>query len=184
MRRNAVNDHYRLSFKTTLGCKFACLNCQFTFVFYTIKCGLRLLICHCIASKGKKPVLTDLKVFEGAAARMMHASERHKLITGNIANATTPNYVGHDLRAFRLTDMPLGMNATRSGHLGGVQDDPYAALREPQVNKVFDETLNHNGVSVEQELTKAADALGSHAMASAVWQKSLDILRLSLGNKG
>ena len=127
-------------------------------------------------------MLTDIAVFNAAAASMTHATERHKLITSNVSNSDTPGYVGRDLKPFTLTDLPMGMNSTRAGHLNGAsKDDPYAAGREPGLSLTPDETLNHNKISVEQELVKAADAQGQHAMASAVWQKSLDLLRMSVG---
>ena len=127
-------------------------------------------------------MLTDISVFNAAAALMTYNNERQKLLTGNVANAATPGYVGRDMKPFTLTDLPLGMNATRSGHLNGTRaDDPYAGGREVFKSFTSDETLNHNKVSVEQELAKAAENQGSHAMAAAIWQKSLDILRMTTG---
>ncbi|MFT6072682.1 MAG: flagellar basal-body rod protein FlgB [Alphaproteobacteria bacterium] len=114
-----------------------------------------------------------------ASASMAHASKRHQVVSNNIAHSDTPNYVGRDLKEFSLDNVDdyMHLKATRTAHLNfDKSTDPYSGLKEPINQTAFDETLNHNKISVEEEVAKAAEAIASHNLAMGVWQKSKSIL--------
>jgi flagellar basal-body rod protein FlgB len=130
-------------------------------------------------------MLENIGVFNAASARMSWSDKRHELITNNIAHADTPDYTGKDLKPFSLTD-PSGtpQKATRPTHLNfDSGTNPYLH-NEAGATMPFDETIDHNGVSVEEEVGKAAEAVSSHAFGAAVWTKSLSMLNLVLGGRG
>ena len=86
---------------------------------------------------------------------------RHSLIASNIAHADTPNYIGKDLKDFTLNDDSVRMRATRMTHLNFEQSlDPYGGLKDPVKQYAFDETLNHNKISVEEEMAKSRRGSG------------------------
>ncbi len=129
-------------------------------------------------------MLENMQLFQGASARMRYSSERHKLITANIANADTPDYQGKDLRAFTLDSdkTPLSQRATRENHLNFHQNlDKFSHFREALRQPVYEESVNGNKVSLEEETAKAADAVAGHSLAGAVWSKSLTLFGLALG---
>ena len=118
-------------------------------------------------------------IFDVASASMAYSAKRHQVISSNIAHSDTPNYVGRDLKAFSLDDVDeyMGLKATRSTHLNASEiSDPYSGLKEPIKQSAFDETINNNKISVEEEVAKAAEAVAQHSLAMGVWQKSKSIL--------
>lgn len=121
-------------------------------------------------------MLNNLKIFNAASARMEHASLRHSLIASNIAHADTPNYVGKDLKNFTLEGDSVRMRATRMTHLNITQTlDPYSGLKDPVKQSAFDETLNQNKISIEEEMAKATEAQASHNFSSSIWRKSMNL---------
>jgi|GEM_PF-6906171 len=114
-----------------------------------------------------------------ASASMAHASKRHQIIANNIAHSDTPNYIGRDLKEFSLenVDDHMRLKATRTSHLNFEKDaNPFSGLKEPIKQSAFDETLNNNKISVEEEVAKAAEAIAAHNLAMGVWQKSKNML--------
>jgi flagellar basal-body rod protein FlgB len=118
-------------------------------------------------------------IFDVASASMAHATKRHQIISSNIAHSDTPNYVGHDLKTFSLDNVDdyMKLKATRITHLNASEmSDPYSGLKEPIKQAAFDETINNNKISVEEEVAKAAEAIAQHNLAMGIWQKSKSII--------
>ncbi len=118
-------------------------------------------------------------IFDVASASMAHSAKRHQVISNNIAHSDTPNYVGRDLKTFSLDDVAehVNLKATRETHLNFAKAmDPYSGLKDPIKQSAFDETLNDNKISVEEEIAKAAEATASHNLATGVWRKSMSIM--------
>ncbi|MEM6603881.1 MAG: hypothetical protein AAF621_07510 [Pseudomonadota bacterium] len=125
---------------------------------------------------GDIKVLKNLPIFDMSSARMQHATKRHSLIAGNIAHADTPGYIGKDLQKFSVDEMPMGMRATRTQHLNFENSlDPYNGLKDPMKQAAFDQSLNRNKVSVEEEIAKAAEAQASFKLSSGIWSKSMSL---------
>lgn len=118
-------------------------------------------------------------LFDVASASMAHATKRHQVISNNIAHSDTPNYIGHDLKEFSLDNVDdyMRLKATRTNHLNfSEMTDPYSGLKDPIKQSAFDETINNNKISVEEEVAKAAEAIAQHSLAMGIWQKSKGIL--------
>jgi flagellar basal-body rod protein FlgB len=118
-------------------------------------------------------------LFDVASASMAHATKRHQIISNNIAHSDTPNYTGRDLKTFSLDDVSdyMRLKSTRPTHLNASEgSDPYAGLKDPIKQSAFDETINNNQISVEEEVAKAAEAIAQHNLAMGVWQKSKSIM--------
>ena len=127
-------------------------------------------------------MLEEIPLFRMAAAMARHASARHRVIAENVANADTPEFRTRDIKPFSdYVQQPFAAKATRPEHTG-FQPLIRAGTR-PEV--VFEEGTstsgNGNSVSLEAEMIKAAEAKGQHAMATAIYRKSHDLLRLGLG---
>ncbi len=117
-----------------------------------------------------------------ASSLSAHAMQRQALIAENVANADTPGYHARDIPDFAQSyraASPFGMNRTREGHLG-TSAPPFADAVGSQTAQM---SPNGNSVSLETEMVKAADTQREHNLALAVYGKSLDILRASLGRR-
>lgn len=125
---------------------------------------------------------TPLKIVGIANDLAAHAYRRQSLIASNIANADTPGYRAKDLKSFSASrDQAFNLRATRpSHHLNS--SDPHSA--EVVVQSSFTtESPNGNTVSLEDQMVKSADIKQSHDLALGVYQKSLSILRATLGRR-
>ena len=125
--------------------------------------------------------MENLSLFELASAMARHATQRHRVIAENVANADTPGYRARDVEDFRATvKEAFTARATRPGHAGQV--DAGTAVRAPRIVELpLAPEPNGNSVNVEDQAVRAAEAQGQHALALAVYRKSADILRLGLG---
>jgi flagellar basal-body rod protein FlgB len=127
-------------------------------------------------------MLENLKLLGATLARMEYSSTRQKLIANNIAHADTPNYKGKDLKAFSLSEPPLQQNSTRLEHFDASEKSLYGYILETTKNDVYDQTLNKNKISIEEEMVKASETESGHRLATTVWQRSLALLKMSLGS--
>lgn len=117
-----------------------------------------------------------------ASSLAAHAAKRQRLVAENVANADTPGYAAQDIgdfASFYRSDSDLGLRQTRPGHI--------ADEAPPQVFRVSasgtEMSPNGNNVSLESEMVKSAESQREHDLAIAIYGKSLDILRASLGRR-
>lgn len=129
--------------------------------------------------------MESLKVLSMASAAARHGAARHSTIAENVANADTPGYVAKDLAPFSSVAEDFGGNsfaprATRAGHVFASRDETIAQTAFEVMTKES-VSPNGNGVSLEEEMVKSAEAQGQHDLAVTIYRKSLDILRASMG---
>ena len=111
----------------------------------------------------------DLSIFKVASAMARHAAARHQTVAQNIANADTPGYQAKDIKSF---DAAL---ALRDGAQAAIGD------RHPMRGAVM--SPNGNSVALDQQLVMASESKMQHETALAIYKKSTDLLRLSLGRR-
>ncbi|MBB97796.1 MAG: hypothetical protein CML68_24750 [Rhodobacteraceae bacterium] len=130
-------------------------------------------------------MFSNLTVFQTAHAMAVHAGARQALIAQNVANADTPGYLSKDLPAFaqlfnhRETARPGELRRSRPGHdaaLGRAGMSPMQPVEEDN----FDP--NRNGVSLEEEMVRAAEVKKDHERALAIYRSAMTVLRMSLGS--
>lgn len=131
---------------------------------------------------GASPIFSMMK------ERMHWLAERQRVISENVANADTPNYVARDLkepdfealltrrRASNLlqaakTD-PAHFNAFGSGSVG--QSD---TVRRPD----YETTPTGNSVVLEEQMIKAAETQMDYQTVTGLYAKSVGMLRIALG---
>ncbi|MEM7212837.1 MAG: FlgB family protein [Pseudomonadota bacterium] len=127
-------------------------------------------------------MMEELPLFRMASAMARHATARHRVVAENVANADTPEFRARDIKPFsEYVNEPFMARATRPEHTG-FQPLSSAAQR-PEIVQDSDTSTSPNGnsVSLETEMIKAAEAQGQHAMASAIYRKAHEFLRLGLG---
>lgn len=119
----------------------------------------------------------DLKILQMASTLARHASARHELIAENIANADTPGYHARDLE-----DFSSALKRAESGvDAGGDDRSTKGGFRMIDSTSPGAETPNGNTVSLEDQMVRAVDAQSAHDAATAIYKKTMDILRTSLG---
>ncbi|MEL7463173.1 MAG: flagellar basal body protein [Pseudomonadota bacterium] len=135
----------------------------------------------------------DLKITSMARGLAAYAERRQNLVSENIANADTRRFKARDLKPFADVYEGAGAidgarmaafqpRATRPGHLGfeaahnGVQ-----AARPEAIAKLGAASPNGNTVSVEDQMTRGAEAMMQHGMALVVMKKAGEMLRMALG---
>lgn len=124
--------------------------------------------------------LTLLRLASSLAA---HATARQSVVTDNIAHADTPGYRARDIPDFAASlgaGPGFSAQSTRSGHMDFGAGE--ARGFEPEEIAAFGaEAPNGNSVSIEDQMTRAAEVRQSHDLALGVYRKTMDILRTSLG---
>ena len=122
-----------------------------------------------------------LEIFATAAAMARHAGQRQAVISQNVANADTPDYVARDLPAFDvLYGDSTGHNrlqrASRPSHLHG----RIPGAPAPIIDMPADGAPNGNQVSLETEMLHAVDAMRQHDRAISIYKSALSVLRTTL----
>lgn len=118
-----------------------------------------------------------------AASMATNAATRMTAIAQNVANADTPGYRAKDVASFAdsyRTETGFQLTAVRPGHVHARSENADTGLIERVGGHM---SPNGNNVSLEDEMMTAAVARKDHDMALAIYKKSLDILRSSLGRR-
>jgi flagellar basal-body rod protein FlgB len=131
--------------------------------------------------------LSQTQFFGLLRARLNQLSERQRLISENIANASTPGYRPRDLdtssferalAAAGASNDGLQMTRTAPNHMM-----PGGASGPAQANIVThddsDTTMDGNAVVLEDEMAKASDTRMQFETGIALYQKGLDLIRLA-----
>lgn len=128
-------------------------------------------------------MFTRPEILTIASQLLDHAAARQSLIAANVANADTPGYRAKDIEDFATSYREGATGAMRRslpGHIGG---EDAAADAAGRIHSLAQMSPNGNSVSLETEMVKSADVEREHNLALAVYGKSLDILRASLGRR-
>ena len=131
--------------------------------------------------------LSQTQFFGLLRTRLNQLSERQRLISENIANASTPGYRPRDLdtSAFERmlasvgnTSGALQMTRTSANHMmpGGGTDGSPANLVTHDDSET---TIDGNAVILEDEMAKASENRMQFETAIALYQKGLDLLRMA-----
>jgi flagellar basal-body rod protein FlgB len=135
-------------------------------------------------------MLSGIDLFQVAGDRMRYLTERQTLIARNIANADTPGYKAQDLAPFTPASASGGTAATGVSPVVLAQTNPVHLQLEPDAAESQQpvatqadyggEKPTGNTVSVEEQMIKSADVSNAFAMASAVYAKSISIMKTAV----
>lgn len=127
--------------------------------------------------------LAQTPFFSMLRSRLDHLSERQRLISENIANASTPGYRPRDLdmSSFERSVLAasngggLAMTRTHPGHLApaGTGSVRVVATNDGET------TIDGNAVVLEEQMAKAAETRVAFETGIALYQKGLDLVRLA-----
>jgi len=130
-----------------------------------------------------------LTLLSALTEKMKWHQARQGLLAQNVANAETPGYKGRDLAAFgferhmqNLSTAKIGTVATQPMHISvqGTNADGFGAR---DMNS-FEITPEGNGVTLEDEMMKVASNQMDYQTITAVYTRSLRLLKSALGRQG
>lgn len=135
-------------------------------------------------------MLSGIDLFQVAGDRMRYLTERQDLIARNIANADTPGYKAVDLAPFVPASsagpsgpsrpQPLVLVETNPAHLQVAPEAPESQQELATAADYGGEKPDGNTVSVEEQMIKQADVSNAFAMASAVYAKSVSLMKIAV----
>lgn len=127
-----------------------------------------------------------LPLLSALTEKMKWHQARQSLLAENVANAETPGYKGRDLKAFGfeehmrdLSTAKIETAATQPMHIT-VQGTGADGFGSRQANS-FEITPEGNGVSLEDEMMKVTSNQMDYQAITAVYTRSLRILKTALG---
>ncbi len=127
--------------------------------------------------------LANTPFFGLLRARLDQLSERQRLISENIANASTPGYRPRDLDTTGFERMlasaaggrGLTMTRTNPGHMS-----PSGSAAVNVITRDDSETtIDGNAVVLEEEMARASETRMAFETGIALYQKGLELVRLA-----
>jgi flagellar basal-body rod protein FlgB len=127
--------------------------------------------------------LANTPFFGLLRARLDHLSERQRLISENIANASTPGYrprdvdtSGFERMVASATGGGISMTRTSAAHMspGGGAGRTNIVTRDDS-----ETTIDGNAVVLEEQMARAAQTRMDFETGIALYQKGLELVRLA-----
>jgi flagellar basal-body rod protein FlgB len=129
-------------------------------------------------------ILEGLTLIETAKQRIDYLNKRHNIVAENVANADTPGYRTQDLLPFEaaLKSAASGTPArTHGAHLVGLNGpEGFKADRKAEG---WEMAPAGNSVVLEQEMLKASEIQGAHALVSNLYKKHVDMMRMAVQSR-
>jgi len=124
--------------------------------------------------------LQNLAIFRMAKVKMDWVGQRQQILAENIANADTPHYTAHDLKALNFKELAeqataprTTMVATDPSHMKPpVVTGPYEVQ---EINRSTEAKLDGNPVSIEDQMQKMADGRSQYVFAINLIHKNLSM---------
>jgi flagellar basal-body rod protein FlgB len=124
--------------------------------------------------------LMKSSLFAGLAARLQFLAARTSVISENLANADTPGFVARDLKApeFGKLANAHALRVSDPRHIASGSDATNNTAR-PHFAPDGEAALNGNEVSVETQMMKLSETRMDYQLASTVYRKGVDLIRLA-----
>ena len=128
--------------------------------------------------------LFQLKLFQRMSERMGWLGARQEVLAQNIANADTPHFVPHDMKALKFVDhlnqvAPITQARTNAMHLGGTSPQG-ASVDEQKTKKQYETAPVGNAVVLEEQMVKLADAQSNYQLMTNLYRKHVDLFKMAL----
>jgi flagellar basal-body rod protein FlgB len=128
--------------------------------------------------------ISDLPILSMLRTKMHWHEERQRVLAENVANADTPRFrpndlLPPDLQARRSPLASLTLAQTDPAHLaGGV---PSGSAFDSQLTHEFEVVPSGNGVNLEDEMMKVASNQIDYQAATALYTRSLGLIKIAMG---
>ena len=142
--------------------------------------------------------IENLALFQAMGRKMSYLSQRQVVLSQNIANADTPDYIPQDVKApdFRdLIEEKGGRITMRTGRtflqqVRATADDPqhmqttFSDRTIPGANRqkdVYEVAPSGNSVDLEEQMIKSSDTAIDHGMVANLYRKNVGLLQAAIG---
>lgn len=132
--------------------------------------------------------LSDIPILSMLRTKMEWHQARQKVLAENVANADTPSFRPHDLVApdfEREMQSPLttvSLTRTESDHIAGTNSSPSPFRSTTQGG--YEIRPTGNAVSLEDEMMKVAANQMDYQAVTALYTRSLNLLKTAIGKVG
>ncbi|WP_439496742.1 flagellar basal body rod protein FlgB [Bosea sp. (in: a-proteobacteria)] len=119
-------------------------------------------------------------LMQALKTRMHWHQSRQKVLAENVANADSPGFRPHDLKAPAAGPGAGGvaLAQTSPGHLGPTgRRNGFDSNNAPR----FEITPNGNGVNLEDEMMKVAQNQSDYQLAASLYSKGLGLMKIAIG---
>jgi len=129
--------------------------------------------------------LFQLKLFQRISERMNWLGARTEVLSQNVANADTPDYVPHDLKPLNfeehLVKTPqVVQERTNPMHMSGTVG-PVDPIDDEKQRNPYESAPVGNSVVLEEQMIKMADAQHNYQLMTNLYRKNVDLLKMALG---
>jgi len=133
--------------------------------------------------------ITDIPIFSMLRTRLQYSQERQRILSENVANADTPNYRARDLKAPKFpapTEMTtaavsnVSLTRTEDGHIGAL---PGGTTFGTEGKNNYEVRPTGTAVNLEDEMMKVAANQMDYQAATALYTRSLGLLKIALGKR-
>lgn len=129
--------------------------------------------------------LIDIPIFSMLRTRLEWAQARQRVLAENVANSDTPNFRPRDLAQPKfdsLSSGPVRLATTESGHLPGLGSSGDGFRSEKR--GAYDLKPAGNAVNIEDEMLKVAANQMDYQAVTALYTRSLNLLKTAIGKTG
>ena len=132
--------------------------------------------------------ITDIPILSMLRTRLQWSQERQRVLAENVANADTPSYRARDLVPPKFEAPAAGAAApvttvsltrTANGHIAGIGQNasPFRAENAGD----YEVRPTGNAVNLEQEMMKVAANQMDYQAVTALYTRSLSLIKTALG---
>jgi flagellar basal-body rod protein FlgB len=132
--------------------------------------------------------LFQLKLFQRMGDRMGWLGARQQVLAQNIANADTPDFVPHDMKALNFAEhlsgvAPVSQARTDPMHMTASPASS-TSIDDQKTKKQYETAPVGNSVVLEEQMIRLADAQASYQLMTNLYRKHVDLFKLALGRGG
>jgi flagellar basal-body rod protein FlgB len=134
--------------------------------------------------------ITDVPILSMLRTKMNWNQERQKVLAENVANSDTPNFRQRDLVAPKFQESgalvsravpSVALATTEGAHIGGMSMTGTRFSTESK--RSYEIRPTGNSVNLEEEMMKVAANQMDYQAATALYSRSLGLLKTALGKR-
>lgn len=134
--------------------------------------------------------VSDLGLVRAIREKLKFHEVRQKVLAENVANASTPKYVGQDLKApdfFRMAaegrkDPNVLPSRTDPGHIPGRPISNRGPFNQVKAAG-YEVTPDGNAVTLEEQMMKVSQNQMDYQVAASLYQRSLGLIKTAVGRR-
>jgi flagellar basal-body rod protein FlgB len=128
--------------------------------------------------------IADVPILSMLRTRLQWQQERQRVLAENVANANTPKFRPRDLKELKFDQnsgaAPVTLISTNPAHFGAIGGSDQ--FRDGAAG-VMETRPDGNAVNLEDEMMKVAQNQMDYQTATALYSRSLGLLKIALGRK-